>query len=179
MNSKHCFFGKYCNEVVCGSKSTWKRLSDIKNKNVSKTCFAEAKTVLEVMLLRADLFYQHTFNIETAFVCDAHYNMLVQPSYVKLYRKCNACECIKGNSSKNKGELRFINISQAIALFEIFNMKNSYGKLICPRCRNQLAKSDDLSRVELHNDAFACLFGSESPCCMESEDLDYLPSVET
>ena len=105
MNSKHCFFGKFCNEVVCGSKSTWTRLLDIKNKNTSKTCFAEARMVLEVLLLRADLFYQHTFNLETAFVCDAHYNVLGQPFYVKVYSKCDACECIKRNPSKNKGEL--------------------------------------------------------------------------
>ena len=58
-------------------------------------------------------------------------------------------------------------------------MKNSYRKLICRRCRNQLQKSENPSRIELHKNAFACLFDSESSCCVASKDSDYLASVET
>jgi hypothetical protein len=64
------------------------------------------------------------------------------------------CKCFKGNKQKNKGCLRNINVSQAITLFEVFQQKHSYGKLICYRYCDELAKHEDLTRQKLHNDAF-------------------------
>ncbi len=167
MSRKCCFFAVYCNGIDCDSESGLKRLSEIKEKNVGKVCFFEAETLLEVMLLKADLFFQHTFDLSHAFVCNAHYNMLVEPSYVRRFSTCNACVSLRKGQPRNKGGLRNINVSQAITLFEVFKLKGTYGKFICPRCRNELARSEDVSNMELHKEAFACLFYDEcSYVCM-------------
>ena len=179
MASKRCFFAECCDQVVCNSETTWMPLSEVKNKDLEQTCFPEAQTLLEVMLLRADLFFQHILDLDNAFVCDAHYTMLVQPFYVMTKSMCDTCVDVRGSQLRNKGRLRNINVSQAITLCEIFKVKHSYGKVICPRCRIELGKYGDITRKELHNDAFTCLFDSECPYCMKSNDPDYYPPLET
>ena len=157
MASKRCFFAECCDQVVCNSETTWMPLSEVKNKDLGQTCFPEAQTLLEVMLLRADLFFQHILDLDNAVVCDAHYTMLVQPFYVMTESMCDTCVDVRGSQLRNKGRLRNINVSQAITLCEIFKVKHSYGKVICPRCRIELGKYGDITRKELHNDAFTCL----------------------
>ncbi len=71
MASEDWFFAGYCNDVVCGSESSSTPLPEIKNMNVGKTCFLTAETILEVMLLKADLVFQYAFNLDTAFVCNS------------------------------------------------------------------------------------------------------------
>ena len=179
MSRNSCFFAVYCNGINCESESGWKRLSEIEEKNVAKSCFPEAETLLEVMLLKADLFFQHTFYLSHAFVCNAHYNMLAQPSYLKEFSTCSACVSLRKGQPRNKGGLRNIDVSQAITLFEVFKQKGTYGKIICPRCRNELPESEKSSYIELHKDAFACLFDGECSYCTRSEDFDYFPTMET
>ena len=60
-----------------------------------------------------------------------------------------------------------ITISQAITLFESFNLKNSYGKLICTKCRLEISNKIEIQKLVLQNDAFECLFDPESICCKE------------
>lgn len=179
MSRKSCFFAVYCNRIDCDSESDWKRLSEIKEKNVGNICFPEAETLLEVMLLKADLFFQHTFDLSHTFVCNAHYDMLVQPSYLREISTCSACVGLRKGQPRNRGGLRNISVSQAITLFEVFKLKNTYGKFICPRCRNELAENDNVSNMELHKDAFACLFDGKCTYCLGNEDFDYFPTMET
>jgi hypothetical protein len=183
MTNDRCFFAKCCDGVVCSSKSTWTNLSELKNEEVKLKCFPAAETVLEVMLLRADLFFQHKFDTETAFVCDSHRNVLLQKVYcIKGKTKCDACLRVRGIISHAKADLRHISVYQAITLFEIFQLKNSYGRLICRNCRTEVSNKTELGKENLHNDAFECLFDPESICCVkdaqEGKDPDYGPLVD-
>jgi hypothetical protein len=82
---------------------------------VKVNCFPHAETLLEVILLRADLFFQHKFDIDSASVCDIHRNTLLQKFYpIKTRSKCDACWSVRGITSHAKAELRHINICQAI-----------------------------------------------------------------
>ena len=157
-----------CSSFLCSSFTdpTWTALSELKNEKLSKRCFLGAETVLEVMLLRADLFFQHTFDTDTVFVCDIHRNLLLQPFHsIKTKNKCNTCLNVRKTLSYGKADLRNITVSQAITLFEIFKLKNSYGKFVCRYCRPEVSKKMEALRERLHNDAFACLLDPESVCC--------------
>ena len=179
MSSNHCFFAGYCDEVVCDCESVWMRLSEIKNVDSAKGCFPEANTILKVMFLKSDLFFQHSFDLNTTFVCQAHYKMLLQPSYVRGKSVCDVCEYLRKDKSKNKGSLRNITIAQSITLFEVFRVKHSYGKLICRQCRDEVVKKQQLGKIDLHIDAFACVLDSESFCCKKNKDPDYQPFFDS
>ena len=77
--------------------------------------------------------------------------------------------------------MRYINVSQAITLFDSFQLKNSYEKLICRCYRGEVSNKNDIMREELYYNACECLFDPESMCCMEDsmedKDLDYQPPV--
>ncbi|CAF1548365.1 unnamed protein product [Adineta ricciae] len=137
------------------------------------------------MLLRSDLFFQHKVAIHNAFVCDAHRKALLKKfCFVETKSRCSACLSVRNIEKQHKAGLRNISVSQAITLFEVFQVKNSFGKLICRDCRGEVAKKTDSVREELHNDAFNCIFDIESLCCedlMEQDDdkvdndFDYQP----
>jgi hypothetical protein len=123
MSSDQCFFAGCCDGVVCSSKLTWTRLSELKNEKVKVNSFPSAETLLEVILLKADLFFQHKFDVDSASVCGAHRNTLLQRSYViKTKSKCDACLSVRGITSHAKADLRHISVRQAITLFEVFQL---------------------------------------------------------
>lgn len=68
-------------------------------------------------------------------------------------------------------------------LFESFKVKNSYGKLICRECLKEASKKTDVTRENLHNDAFEYLFDPESVYYEEDfmvdKDLDYQPPTDS
>ena len=84
---------------------------------------------------------------------------------------------VRGIVSQAKAKLRHIGVCHAITLFEVFQLKNSYGKFSCKRCQTEISKRTEATREQLHNDAFECLFDPESVCCVEDsiedKDLDY------
>ena len=182
MTNPQCFFADRFDKVVCSSKLTWTSLSEFRNEKVELKCFPDAETTLEVMLLKADMFFQHKFNMDRASVCDAHRNILLQKCYLKDKSKCDVCLRVRGTTVHGKADLRYINVSQAITLFDSFQLKNSYGKLICRRCRGEISNKNDITREELYYNACECLFDPESVCCMEDsmedKDLDYQPPVD-
>ena len=57
MISGGCFFSDHCDEVSCSGQETWTRLSELKNKTINSKAFPQAENVLEVILLRADMFF--------------------------------------------------------------------------------------------------------------------------
>ncbi len=87
--------------------------------------------------------------------------------FKKAKSQCDICLSVRKILSHVKADLRSITVSQAITLFEVFQLKNSYGKLICRNCRLEVSKKTDATREKLHNDAFQCLFDPESVCCVE------------
>ena len=64
MTNQQCFFADRFDKVVCSSKLTWTSLSEFRNEKVELKCFPDAETTLEVMLLKADMFFQHKFNMD-------------------------------------------------------------------------------------------------------------------
>ena len=128
MISSECFFSGYCDEVSCTGKETWTRLSELKKKTNNSKTFSDAESLLEVILLRADMFFQHKFDAGNAFVCDAHHEKLFQQVYFyKVKSNCDTYLSVRGTPLCAKADLRHITISQAITLFEVFKLKNSYG----------------------------------------------------
>ena len=92
MDNDRCFFADDHDGVSCSSKLTWMALSEFKYKKSERKCFVEAETILEVMLLKHDLFLQHKFNANTAFVCDVHRSLLLQHFYFQKGKsKCDTC----------------------------------------------------------------------------------------
>ena len=80
------------NGVVCSSKLTWTSLLELKNQNISQKCCPEAETALEAMLLKADLFFQHKFDVGTASVCESHRDILLPKVYFSEAKyKCDVC----------------------------------------------------------------------------------------
>jgi len=102
--------------------------------------------------------------------------------FYKLISKCDTCSSVRETSSYAKTDLRNITVGQAITLFEHFKLRNSYGKLICRKCRTEVLNKTEKAREQLHDDAFECLLDSESVCCledsMEDKDLDYQPPFD-
>lgn len=186
--SNECFFSGCCDEVLCTGLETWIPLSKLKEKTNKSKTFPHTENFLEVILLRADMFFQHKFDTENVFVCGAHREILLRQVYFyKSISKCDTCLPVRGIVSDPKTDLRHIIVSQAITLFEAFQFKHSYGRLICRQCRTEVSKKTVPIRENLHSDAFACLFDPESLCCtedpmedpiedpMEDSDSDYHP----
>lgn len=115
MSVDSCFFFDHYDQIICSSGTSLTPLSVLKDKSISKACFAEAETVLQVLLLRADLFFQHKFDLEKNFVCDAHYKELVKGFPVRPHSVCETCVFVRGNALQNKGSLRYISVAQSIS----------------------------------------------------------------
>ena len=123
MISSECFFSGYCDEVSCAGKETWTQLSELKKKTNNSKTFSDGESFLEVILLRADMFFQHKFDSANAFVCDAHHKKLFQQVYFyKVKSKCDTCLSVRGTPLCAKADLRHITVSQAITLFEVFTL---------------------------------------------------------
>ena len=118
------------------------------------------------------MFFQHKFDDENAFVCNTHSTILLQQVYFRSISKCHVCLNVRGVRSSAKIDLRHITVSQSITLFEVFQVKNSYGRLICRQCRTEVSKGTDATREMLHNDAFECLLDPESECCIDDSTED-------
>ena len=59
MISNECFFSGCCDEVFSSGKETWTQLSELKKKTNNSKTFCHAENLLEVMRLKADMFFQH------------------------------------------------------------------------------------------------------------------------
>ncbi|CAF1510917.1 unnamed protein product [Adineta steineri] len=120
--------------------------------------------------------------MDNASICEIHRNILLQKLYLKNGDKCDVCLSVRGLTPRAMAGLRYINVCQAITLFEIFQLKNCYGRLICRRCRGEVSSKANLGREKLHKEAFECLFDDESICSeenpMEDKDLDYQPPFD-
>ena len=116
-------------------------MSELKKKRNKNRTFPRAENLLEVILLKADMFFPHKFHVENTFICDDHYKSLLQPAYFrKSIDTCSTRLSVKETSSYVKTDLRNVTVCQAITLFESFKLKNSYGKLICRNCRKEVSK---------------------------------------
>ncbi len=58
MSNNKCFFSDCCDKVFCSGKETWTQLSELKKKTNNSKTFSHAENLLEVILLKADMFYR-------------------------------------------------------------------------------------------------------------------------
>lgn len=183
MSTAKCTFAESCVEVDCSAATPWLHLSELSEEKIKSKCFPNATNVLEVLLLKADLFFQHRFDLSNASICDAHHKFLFRKSYFSSMKsKCDTCVEVRGVNFYAKADLRYVIATQAITLFKSFRMRNSYGKLICRDCREKVAERSDITRFYQHQNAFLCIFDPDFECCTEnaseSSDIDYEPLVD-
>ena len=180
MENTECFFVERCDGICCSSRDTWMSIQTFKEKSISSRAFSSVTNALQIMLLRADMYFQHKFSVENSFVCDNHQKYLLRKVYFSKSRsKCDKYVSIRNVSASIKTELRHVTVNQALILFEAFGVRNSYGKLICRDCREKISKQVNVNSEELHKEAFECVFDEDSICCvddlMNDKDLDYVP----
>jgi hypothetical protein len=178
MSKTNCFF--YTNNE-CDHSQEHTKLFDLRYNEINKKWLPNAKSVLEVLLLRGDLFYQQEFNLHRTFICENHKAELLKEFHLGADKKCHVCvECF-GKSSANSSGIRNINRFQAITLFEHFKMHHSFGKRICDACRKNITTFFNNDDQHLHETRFKWiedLAMSDDELDIGSSDTDsvYFPS---
>ena len=133
-----------CNFNVDGNCSTSEdliRLYDIRHQKFSEHCFPGARSAVEIIFLREDLYGQRKVNLRQVFICVKHKDDHLNPVYASR-GKCDLCiPCFKkvsaGSSSRN------ITVDQSIGVFRHLGYRHSYGRLICKQCRSEVSKYVD------------------------------------
>ncbi|CAF1112852.1 unnamed protein product [Didymodactylos carnosus] len=178
MSKSLCFFSNTGGD--CSHEEKYECLYDLRYDEIDKRCFPGSKSVIEILLLRADLFYQPKMNLRQIFICNGHKQQLLEEFWSSERRKCNVCMTCFGKSSANSAT-RNINTSQAITIYEHFKLKHSYGTLICNRCRSDLGPFINNEKQELHEARFKWILDikiSDDESDNESSDAgsNFIPS---
>lgn len=105
--------------------------------------FPDARSCIEIMLLRDDRFYQPVLRLRKTSVCTSHRDDLLKEFRVSRYRICSMCMPCFGKSSASNA-VQNISAPLALTLYEQLHMQHSYGKLICRRCREEITQRMDL-----------------------------------
>jgi len=123
----------------CGSTEGYISLHDLRHEKFNERSFPSARSAVEILLLRSDMFFQRAINLRRSFICLKHKNDLLKEYQSAKDRKCCICMSCWKKSSANKG-IRHINPAQALTIFEKFQYGQSYAKLICDKCRKDIAR---------------------------------------
>src|SRR5258708_1389023 len=77
------------------------RLYDLRQVESSLKCFPGARNAIEVLLLRADMFFQGPFSLRQSSVCSKHKEELLREFRISTQKKnCSLCvPCFKKSSS--------------------------------------------------------------------------------
>ena len=123
----------------CASSEEYICLYDLRHEKFNERSFPGAKSAIEILLLRGDMFFQTRINLRRSFICLKHKNNLLKEYQTGKERKCCICMPCWKKSCANKG-IRHINSAQALTIFEKFQYGQSYAKLICDKCRKEIAR---------------------------------------
>ena len=123
----------------CASNEEHISLYNLRHEKFDEKYFPDAKSTVEILLLRCDMFFQRAISLRRWFVCLKHKNDLLKEYQSTRERKCCICVPCWKKSSANKGT-RHINSAQALTIFETFQYGQSYAKLICDTCRKDIAR---------------------------------------
>ena len=131
------------NEGFCSN--TFISFHELRHERFSSTVFPDAQSCIEIMLLKSDLFYQSAIHLPKTSVCTKHKDDLLKEFRRSKCRKCSVCVPCFGKSTASA---TVQNIAALIALtsYEQPKFQHSYGKLICCRCREEVAKRIDSAR---------------------------------
>lgn len=86
MNEKKCFFH---DRTICSNDLM--SLYDIRYEEVNVKCFPTAKSLIEILLLCDDRFYQTRLPLRSTFVCFAHKKEFLKEYWPLSYKKCWFC----------------------------------------------------------------------------------------
>jgi hypothetical protein len=139
-STNQCFF----NKDGCCSDS-FISLHDLRHERFSSTVFPDARSCIEIMLLRSDLFYEPAIRLRKNSVCTKHKNDLLKEFRTSAYRICSVCVPCFGKSTASNA-VQNISASIALTLYEQLQLQHSYGKPICRRCREEVIKRIDSVR---------------------------------
>lgn len=127
-----------------------KRFYDLRQVERSLKNFPGARSVIEVLLLRADMFFQGPFNLRQSYVCNKHEQELLRELWISTQKKyCSLCvPCFKKRTSA--AAVRYINAAQAVTVFDRFQFRHSYAQLVCDSCRKSIGcMADKVSEILL------------------------------
>jgi hypothetical protein len=127
---------------TCSHDSS-ERLYDLRQIESSLKYFPGARNAIEVLLLRADMFFQGHFDLRQSYVCSKHKDEFLREFRISTQKKkCLLCvPCFKKPSSAVA--VRYINAAQAITIFDRFQFRHSYAQLVCDSCRKSVGRMAD------------------------------------
>jgi hypothetical protein len=125
------------------SHDSSERLYDLRQAEICLKHFPGARNAIEVLLLRADMFFQSPLNLRQSYVCSKHKQEFLQEFRISTQKKyCVLCvPCFKKPSST--AAVRYINAVQAVTIFDQFQFRHSYAKLVCDYCRKSVGRMVD------------------------------------
>ena len=123
----------------CASIEEHISLYNLRHKKFDEKYFPGAKSTVEILLLRGDMFFQRAISLRPVRLCLKHKNDLLKEYQSTRGRKSCICVPCWKKSSANKST-RHINSAPALTIFETFQYGQSYAKLICDTCRKDIAR---------------------------------------
>jgi hypothetical protein len=114
-------------------------LHELRHERFTSTVFPGARSCIEIMLLRSDLFYQPVLRLRRIYVCTKHKDDLLKEFRRSKYRNCFVCIPCFGKATASIA-VQNIAAPVALTLYEQFQFSHSYGKPICRRCRSDIMK---------------------------------------
>ncbi len=143
-SENQCFFK---NEEFCSD--TFINFHELRHERFSSAVFPDARSCIEIMLLRSDLFYQPVLRLRRINVCTKHKDDLLKEFRPSKYRNCSVCvPCFEKATASCAAQ----NIATLVALtlYEQFQCSHSYGKPIYRRCGGEIMKRLDSVRHALY-----------------------------
>ena len=126
----------------CNHESS-KQLYDLRYVERSLKHFPGARSVIEVLLLRADMLFQGPFSPRRSYVCNKHEQELLREFWISTQKKyCSLCvPCFQKQTSCVAA--RYINAAQVVTIFSQFHFRHSYAQLVCDSCRKSIGGMAD------------------------------------
>ena len=74
---------------ICNDDLT--SLYSLRNKQINVKCFPGVKSLIELILLNGDRFYQQRLSLYSTYICSNHIHDISKEYSVSSYRKCWLC----------------------------------------------------------------------------------------
>ena len=90
MCAQKCFFD---DERICSGETV--TLESFRHEEILLKCFPGAASLLEILLLCDDRFYQNPISLRSNFVCSAHEKKFFKQYWPSAYRNCWLCTALQ------------------------------------------------------------------------------------
>jgi hypothetical protein len=111
---------KKCLLLNLGScSSDAESLNDLRYEQITLKCFPGASSLIQILLLYDDRFYERSISLHSTFVCSLHKEEFLKPYWTSSHRKCWLCI-----SLKKQLPVRFcLNFYQVFVLLISYNIE--------------------------------------------------------